>query len=287
MNSKGRGVSWSEVDALHLTRLYGSVPISQIAALLGRTCPAISQKAKALGLVQTDASVTRAHINWTQEIDQFITAQYPHTSARQIADQLGLTTFNVKHRVKKLGLKKPAANSPRNRAFNQSFTPWTTTDDQLLRKLHATIPARQIAIQLKRSVAAIHMRMHKLNLTKNGTAGRGRTIPLGGERTNSKGLLVRKISETGNQRHDYKRVDLIEWEKVNGPLPEGMILVIKNPFLPRTPDNLQPLTAKQLTARISGQDICPQLRELFQLQRQLTKALKPTSKKPSQDSASC
>lgn len=125
------------------------------------------------------------------------------------------------------------------------------------------------------------MRAHKLNISKE-----KKPIPIGGERVNSKGLLLRKISNTGNQHRDYKRVDVIEWERRNGPLPEGMILVVVNPYLPRTPENMQPMTAQQLTARISGQETCPELKELFLLQRQLMKSLKPALKKPKQDFAS-
>ncbi len=276
MNRNGRGTTWSETDVLRLTQLHGSMPLSQIATLLNRTCPAISQKAKALGLTRTGHPIPRKEINWTPDIDQLITEQYAHTSAREIANQTGLTVFNIKRRVRALGLKKPEPTSPRNRANKQSFTPWTTADDQILREQYPTAPIRRLAAQLKRSMAALHQRAYKLHLTKS-----KKEIPIGGERTNSKGLLLRKISDTGDQHRDYKRVDVIEWEKVHGPLPKGMILVIVNPFLPRTPNNLEPLTAKQLTARISGQDISPQLKELFQLQRQLTKALRPASKKPS------
>lgn len=277
MNPKGRDVKWAPGELTKLRSLYATSSIASIAQRLGRTCAAVTQKAASLGL----SSTRKVNIDWTTEKDQLLQSLYQENTARQIANQLGLHVFNVKSRIKRLGLKKPDPTTPRNRQGTQSCTQWTIADDQLIRDHYRTTPSRTLAAQLKRSVSALHMRAHKLNISKE-----KKPIPIGGERVNSKGLLLRKISNTGNQHRDYKRVDVIEWERRNGPLPEGMILVVVNPYLPRTPENMQPMTAQQLTARISGQETCPELKELFLLQRQLMKSLKPALKKPKQDSAS-
>lgn len=277
MNPKGRDVKWDPDEITKLRSLYAASSIASIAQRLGRTCAAVTQKAASLGL----SSTRKANIDWTAEKDQLLQSLYQENTARQIANQLGLHVFNVKSRVKRLGLKKSDPTTPRNRQGTQSCTQWTTADDQLIRDHYRTTPSRTLAAQLKRSVSALHMRAHKLNISKE-----KKPIPIGGERVNSKGLLLRKISNTGNQHRDYKRVDVIEWERRNGPLPKGMILVVVNPYLPRTPENMQPMTAQQLTARISGQETCPELKELFLLKRQLMKSLKPALKKPKQDFAS-
>lgn len=215
--------------------------------------------------------------HWTSAMDKVLRDLYSTTTAQRISEQLGCHLTTVKKRIKRLKLRKRHPTTPRNHQDTQSFAPWTSADEQLLRDKYLTTPTRALAKHLKRSVNAIHVRARVLDLPRKKTAR-----PIGAERVNSKGLRLRKISDTGNQHRDYKRVDLIEWEQKHGPLPPGMILVISNPFLPRTPENLIPLTAKQLTARISGQEICPDLKELFLLQRQLTKALKPASVKPKQ-----
>lgn len=276
MNQKGRGVTWGAAEITSLRALYGRSSTASIAQKLGRTCAAVAQKAASLGMKAT----RQANINWTPDTDQLIQNLYAEYTARQIATQLGLHVFNVKGRIKRLGFKKPDSTTPRNRQGIQSCTQWTTTDDQLIRDHYKTMPSKVLAQQLKRSVSALHMRAYKLKISKE-----KKSIPIGGERRNSKGLLLRKISNTGNQHRDYKRVDVIEWEQKNGPLPKGMILVVVNPYMPRTPDNMQPLTPQQLTARISGQETCPELKELFLLQRQLMKSLKPASMKPKQGCA--
>ena len=215
--------------------------------------------------------------HWTSAMDKVLRALYPTTTAQRISEQLGCHLTTVKKRIKRLKLRKRHPTTPRNLQDTQSFASWTSADEQLLRDLYLTTPTRALAKRLKRSVNALHVRARVLDLPRKKAP-----LPIGAERVNSKGLRVRKIAKTGNHHRDYKRVDLIEWEQTHGPLPAGMILVISNPFLPRTPDNLIPMTAQQLTARISGQEICPDIKELCQLQRQLTKALKPASMKPKQ-----
>lgn len=221
------------------------------------------------------SSTKKTRTHWTPAMDELISALYATTTATKIAEQLGCHLTTVKKRVKRLKLRKRHPTTPRNRQGNQSFAPWTSADEQFLRTHYLGTPIRILAKHLNRSMNALHVRARVLNLPKKKAP-----LPIGSERVNSKGLRLRKISETGNQHRDYKRVDLIEWEQKHGPLPAGMILVISNPFLPRTTDNLIPMTAQQLTARISGQETCPHLKELFQLQRQLTKALKPVSTQP-------
>lgn len=210
-------------------------------------------------------------------MDQVLRDLYANTTAQKISEQLGCHLTTVKKRIKRLGLRKRHPTAPRNRQGNQSFAPWSSSDEQFLRAHYLTTPVKILAKHLNRSMNALHVRARVLNLPKKKVP-----LPIGSERVNSKGLRLRKISATGVQHQDYKRIDLIEWEQKHGPLPAGMILVISNPFLPRTPENLIPMTAQQLTARISGQETCPELKELFQLQRQLTKALKPVSMRPKQ-----
>ena len=51
--------------------------------------------------------------------------------------------------------------------------------------------------------------------------------PIGSERMD-RGKLIRKVTDTGNPKKDWKRVDVIEWEAKNGPIPPGHCVVFKD-----------------------------------------------------------
>lgn len=52
--------------------------------------------------------------------------------------------------------------------------------------------------------------------------------PVGTERKNKDGLLERKVSDTGVNREDWRPVHVLEWERHNGTVPGGCIVVFKN-----------------------------------------------------------
>ncbi|MVT36805.1 hypothetical protein GO497_02985 [Acidovorax citrulli] len=56
-------------------------------------------------------------------------------------------------------------------------------------------------------------------------------------------VSTKKIAATGNRRSDWRRLDLLEWEEKNGPVPEGFIVYCP-PGLERTPENLSIRRAK-------------------------------------------
>lgn len=49
-------------------------------------------------------------------------------------------------------------------------------------------------------------------------------LPIGSERTNSDGFLQVKLTDTGYPPRDWVMKSTIEWEKVNGQIPEGHLL---------------------------------------------------------------
>lgn len=97
-------------------------------------------------------------------------------------------------------------------------------------------------------------------------------LPIGTERVNKDGHLVRKVSDTGNRHERWKRVDQIEWEAINGPLPDGHFLV-------KTPEGHKAFTRADLMRQNTYHRYPPEVAKLIQLRgalnRQINKHTRP------------
>lgn len=49
--------------------------------------------------------------------------------------------------------------------------------------------------------------------------------PIGAERISKEGILWRKVADTRCKKIDWRPVHVIEWERVNGPLPAGKVVI--------------------------------------------------------------
>ncbi|QIL71632.1 hypothetical protein G7048_15490 [Diaphorobacter sp. HDW4B] len=146
---------------------------------------------------------------------------------------------------------------------------WTAQESSRLRELYPQHTARQIASMMSKPLTEVQRQATKLGLRKH---NKGSSKHIGSERMD-RGYLIRKVTDTGQPKKDWKRVELIEWEALNGPIPAGMMLMVKNPALPRTMDNLGLFTSQQHWERVLVQNQHPELRQLCQLKGQITQAI--------------
>jgi len=99
---------------------------------------------------------------------------------------------------------------------------WTEPEIELVRQLLPTVSVKSLTQQLPgRSEKAIKKLAARLGLKRQVPAN---WRPIGAERMD-RGYLIRKVTDSGNPKKDWKRVDVIEWEAINGPVPSGMVLV--------------------------------------------------------------
>jgi hypothetical protein len=142
---------------------------------------------------------------------------------------------------------------------------WTRGEDAQLADLYAHHKLADIAQIMGRNISSIANRRQKLGLTrtpeqqarigdgkfkpgaktwnagKTGWQAGGRSKetqfkkgekpsntwrPLGAERLSKDGILYRKVADTGVKKTDWKAVHMLVWEKHNGPLPGGLIVVL-------------------------------------------------------------
>ena len=114
---------------------------------------------------------------------------------------------------------------------------WSDQEIQTLVSLYQDMTASKIAERMGKKTHAIQRMAHILGLRKKNIAN---WKPIGSERVDKdRGQILRKVRDTGIKSQDWKRVDVIEWEEINGPKPDGMILFIKDRSKPRGADNLE------------------------------------------------
>lgn len=220
----------------------------EIASALGRSRPAIWQRARDMGL-KLAASPKR----WTADHDKTLTRLAATQTYAEIGNILNRSTDAVKARAKELKICRP----------------WCKEDVENLRIMHAQgAPVHDIAKSLEMPVISVHHRLYELGMSKMGSA------QIGSELVNGHGYLIRKISETGSYRKDWKRVDFIEWEAIHGEIPEGYCLMVINNFQPRTPDNFRLIKKEERWSTIIGSKLSPEIRQLIAIQRHIVRASK-------------
>ncbi|GHC72919.1 hypothetical protein GCM10007320_09140 [Pseudorhodoferax aquiterrae] len=151
---------------------------------------------------------------WTERELRLLRDLYPDLLAETVARQIGRTTKAVQLKARELGIRKSAAFMDAERARQCE---------------RARTHPNCIAARLTSSTAG-------WNRGVKGSTGTSATRfvpgnkpqtwrPVGSESYNKEGLLIRKVSDTGNRRVDWRRVDELDWEAVHGPIPAGHFLV--------------------------------------------------------------
>ncbi|WP_156516940.1 hypothetical protein [Delftia sp. GW456-R20] len=204
---------------------------------------------------------------WNAAEVQLLQAMYLTTAAVEIGKMIGRNANAVMTKARTLGIRK------RHHLKTQTeLRPWTASEDEVI-KSSLNKSVAQVAEMLGRTKAAVYVRQMRLGVQRGKSRGH---MPIGAE-TLKRGKRVRKISNTGVQRLDWKRVDVIEWEAKNGPVPEGMMLVNKR-GMPRAVENLELVSPADLPFTALRHNGSPELRKLLDLKAQFGQALKNIEK---------
>ncbi|QIL81841.1 hypothetical protein G7047_19395 [Diaphorobacter sp. HDW4A] len=210
-------------------------------------------------------SANKRYEPWTPEQIKTLRRLYATHSAAQLATLIGRSESSVKNRVEALGLAKR----------KEVHRPWTAAEDVMLTRIYDPRKIDQVAAMMNRSRSAITHRATFLNIP-----GRAVTLSVGAMRTDSQGIVQVKVSDKKkNGFRNYKRLCVLEWEAVNGPLPKGMCLVPRNPFLPRTPDNMVMVPEAERFSHHNMASASPEVQELLRIQRQINREFREVSKR--------
>jgi hypothetical protein len=96
---------WSRQEKVLLKKLWRDNSVRDIASQIGRTVPAVANRAYRLGLRRKSNPV------WSKRELNLLKKLYPSRTAQQIADQIGRTVGATRVRIFRLGLKKRKAKT--------------------------------------------------------------------------------------------------------------------------------------------------------------------------------
>ena len=102
-NKRGLGRKWTADETILLKELYPVRPTAEVAKALGRTIPAVKQRAYMLGL----KTKTWCDKLWTAEELELLRELYPNCkSTREVAEKIGRPWGSVRQIASNLGLTK-------------------------------------------------------------------------------------------------------------------------------------------------------------------------------------
>jgi hypothetical protein len=113
--------------------------------------------------------------------------------------------------------------------------------------------------------------------TRQGAALRN-FVPVGTYRVNSDGILQQKVTATGYAPRDWKSVAVLVWERENGPVPAGHIVVFRPGMRTVNPSELDTsrlecISRAENARRNHPTTRSPELAKLIQLKGAITRQL--------------
>jgi len=247
----------------------------------------------------------------TAEEDAYIRENYLSISQKQIAKTLKRTPSFVKNRRMVLHLFIPVEITNKRRGNNQSSA--TIEEDNYIRENCLKIPAKEIARTINRSSCFVRGRIKKLgiiipreiidqfcNRYPKGhiPSNKGKkmaeatyekvknTFFTKGHRphnTKYDGCISVRLHKNGfphivirTELGIWKEATHITWEQHKGPVPEGMIVAVKdgNPNNCFDINNLELITRKQNMLRNSIHNYPQEIKEVIYLNKNLKKEIK-------------
>lgn len=201
---------WHLQEQQLLREKFPTTPWPDLIAMFGRTKAAIASEAAVLGLKRQKPRPPP----WSAQEIQVIHDLYRTHGAAEVSRITGRPVQAVVKKAQHLGIKI--------RVRLLGLRPWSAEEDAALRAGFRVQETAQIGAILGRSSRAVYQRARVIGLVT--PTRRNRPSPLGTERMRGN-HLVRRVAETGDRYKDWKRVDILEWEAVNGSVPEGYVLL--------------------------------------------------------------
>lgn len=200
---------------------------------------------------------------WTSEELARLRAIYPNHTAEECAAMIGRSVSSVRNATHALGLHKSTEFLASERSGRISalvdkgrahrFKPGHTTWNRGMRGL------RQLGGETKFKAGNMP---HTYR-------------PVGSERVDRDGILWRKVADTRNRRIDWRPVHVTEWEKVNGALPAGKVVIFADGNRRNfEPSNLLALSRAELMKRNTVQRYGKEIAQLCQLRGALLRQIR-------------
>jgi hypothetical protein len=253
--------SWSPAAEDKLRALYATTELPRLAFLLKRSPTAVKSRAGVLGLSKG------LRKPWTRKEDATLRRRYPNEPTATVAADLGRTVSTTYQRAATLGLSKsakylasPAAGRTNGRqGIGTRFGKGHVPANKGLRRPGWT-RGRMADTQFRKGERqGIAVKLWK---------------PIGTERVSKDGYREVKIHDGLPLQSRWRAVHLVEWEKVNGPLPKGHALVFRDGDKANTaPENMELITRADLMRRNTLHRYPQPIPQLIQLRGALNRKI--------------
>lgn len=200
-------------------------------------------------------------MKWTVSELAFLRSHYPNKTADEIARLLGRSVSSVRNAAHLNGLRKSEefliseasgrmfADAGRAYRFQKGHTTW-----------NRGMKGLDIGGKKTRFATGHMPQTHR---------------PVGSERTDRDGILWRKVSDTRRKMVDWRAVHVIEWERANGPLPSGKIVIFQDGNRCNfDPANLLAVTRAELMKRNTVHRYPKEVARLVQLRGALNRQIR-------------
>ncbi|WP_225782632.1 HNH endonuclease [Xenophilus sp. Marseille-Q4582] len=200
---------------------------------------------------------------WTADEDARLRELYGTMPVKEVARQLGRTKMAVATRASDMKLDgKPLR--------------WSLAEKTLLAQLYPVTPMADLCRLMNRPKDQVRAMAKKLGLERPAEVrlASNQRLPLGAERRNSRGDLMRKVKASGPRAEAWKRVEVATWEEAHGPVPAGMIVTASDPAQPLTLANLMLVTRTDLANRNRlDQRYPPEVQQVIRLKSLITRQI--------------
>jgi hypothetical protein len=195
---------------------------------------------------------------YTEAERDYLRKHYPHRPTPEIAEELGLTTSSVWNQANSLGLKKTKEcvaemsrknmEDPNHPGRKHQFKKGQRVWNKGMKGWHAP---------------GVERTWFKKGNEPHNTKHDGHT------RISKDGYIEIRVS-----KGEYKFLHRVVWERENGPVPDGCIVIFKdgNPVNVRL-NNLKMITRAENMKRNTFLNLPPELQELLQTKRVLTRII--------------
>lgn len=205
---------------------------------------------------------------WTPEEVNVLRELYPNVTAVDVADRLGRTVEQVYTKAHLLGLKKsedffadprsgrlvPGSEKvakSRSTRFKKGLVPWN------------------------KGVKGLSLGGSETRFKPGNRSGRAVEVyqPIGTEIVRG-GYLARKVNDDAPFYKRWRAVHILNWEAVNGPLPQGHALVFRDGDRQNVSvENLELVTRSELMRRNSFHQYGPEIAEVIRLRGAVTRQI--------------
>jgi len=201
---------------------------------------------------------------WSPPEIEMLGKRYADERAKDISSALGRSVASVYGMANKIGLKK-------SEPFKESIQSGRLIDG--VRGKSTRFQAGQASWNKGKSFPS-RGRSAETQFKPGVRQGQAVKLyqPIGAERISKDGYLQRKINDDLPLQKRWRGVHLILWEEINGPLPAGHALVFRDGDKTNIViGNLELITRRELMARNTVHNLPPQLKEVVDLKRHITR----------------